>query len=109
MGGTAAVTVMDTAGDHLSLRRYGPSPGSHSHDHFQVLLGLDGVLELEVEGRGRRVGPGEGLLVTPGDRHDFESSDGSRCLVLDTRTDLLVAVRRCAAPAGAGSARSPAT
>ena len=79
---------MDGAGDHLSLRRYGPSPGSHSHDHFQVLVGLDGVLELEVEGRGRRVGPGEGFLVTPGDRHDFESLAGSQCLVLDTRTDL---------------------
>lgn len=79
---------MGGAGDQLALRRYGPSPGSHSHDHFQVLVGLDGVLELEVEGRGRRVGPGAGVLVTPGDRHDFESAAGSRCLVLDTRTDL---------------------
>ena len=40
----------------LSLRRYGASRGSHAHAHFQVLVGLDGVLELEVEGRGRRVG-----------------------------------------------------
>lgn len=34
----------------LSLRRYGASRGSHAHEHFQVLVGLDGVLELEVEG-----------------------------------------------------------
>lgn len=79
---------MGTAGDHLSLRRYGPSPGSHAHDHFQVLVGVEGVLELEVDGRGRRVGPGEGFLVAPGHRHDFESTGGSRCLVLDTRADL---------------------
>lgn len=75
-------------GDHLSLRRYGGSPGSHAHDHFQVLVGLGGVLELEVEGRGRRVAAGDALLVAPGERHDFESARGSRCLVLDTREAL---------------------
>ncbi|MDM0051455.1 AraC family transcriptional regulator [Variovorax sp. J22R115] len=68
----------------LTLRRYGASRGSHAHDHFQVLVGLDGVLELEVEGRGRRIGAGDGCVVQPGDSHDFESKDGSRCLVLDT-------------------------
>lgn len=72
----------------LSLRRYGASRGSHSHDHFQVLIGLDGVLDLEVEGHSRRVGAGEGWVVTPGDRHDFESRNGSHCLILDTTQDL---------------------
>lgn len=74
--------------NHLSLRSYGASHGSHAHDHFQALVGLEGVLELEVEGRGARVAPGDALLVAPGDRHDFESAVGSRCLVLDTRLDL---------------------
>ncbi|MDP3228256.1 MAG: AraC family transcriptional regulator [Acidovorax sp.] len=68
----------------LSLRHYGASPGSHSHDHFQVLLGLSGALELEVAGRGVRVAAGGGCVIAPGDRHDFESSRGSVCLVLDT-------------------------
>ncbi|GAA4358035.1 hypothetical protein GCM10023165_52580 [Variovorax defluvii] len=68
----------------LSLRHYGASRGSHAHGHFQVLVGLEGVLELEVEGRGLRLGTGEGHVVAPGDRHDFESRGGSRCLVLDT-------------------------
>jgi len=68
----------------LSLRDYGASRGSHAHDHFQVLIGLAGVLELEVEGRGVRVGIGDAQVVLPGDRHDFESRSGSRCLVLDT-------------------------
>lgn len=83
----------------LSLRRYGASRGSHSHAHFQVLVGLDGVLELEVEGRGRRIAAGDGWVVTPGDRHDFESKTGSRCLVLDTDQDLWV---RCAGRLPAG-------
>ncbi|MDI3384067.1 AraC family transcriptional regulator [Xenophilus aerolatus] len=70
----------------LSVRDYGASRGSHAHDHFQVLVGLRGTLELEVEGRGQRVGAGQGVVVAPGDRHDFEavSRRGSRCLVLDT-------------------------
>ena len=70
--------------DLLSLRHYGASPGSHSHDHFQILLGLSGTLDLEVDGRGVRVAPGGGCVIVPGDRHDFESSRGSLCLVLDS-------------------------
>ena len=74
--------------EHISLRSYGASHGSHAHDHYQVLVGLEGVLELEVEGRGQRIGAGDAFLVPPGDSHDFESAGGSRCLVLDTRLDL---------------------
>ncbi len=70
--------------DALSLRRYGASHGSHAHTHYQVLVGLEGVLELEVAGRGRRIAAGDGWVVPPGERHDFESREGSQCLVLDT-------------------------
>lgn len=75
---------MHAAHGSLSLRQYGPSPGSHAHDHFQVLLGLDGTLELEVEGRGQRVAAGSGCVIAPGERHDFEALGGAHCLVLDT-------------------------
>lgn len=68
----------------LSLRRYGASAGSHSHDHFQILLGLSGTLDLEIDGRGRRVAAGGGCVIEPGARHDFESAQGSHCLVLDS-------------------------
>ncbi|MFY3383218.1 AraC family transcriptional regulator [Paracidovorax sp. MALMAid1276] len=68
----------------LSLRRYGPAPGSHSHDHFQVLVGLSGTLELEIDGQGLRLAPGHGCVIAPEARHDFESSRGSLCLVLDS-------------------------
>jgi len=76
--------VVAPAAHGLSLRRYGPSRGSHAHEHFQVLVGLSGQLELEVEGRGRNIAPGEGWVIAPGDQHDFESSEGAQCLVLDT-------------------------
>lgn len=74
---------MDGA-EALSLRHYGASPGSHSHGHFQILLGLSGALDLEVEGRGLRVTSGGGCVIEPGARHDFESAQGSLCLVLDS-------------------------
>jgi len=86
----------------LSLRDYGASRGSHAHDHFQVLIGLAGVLELEVEGRGAHVGAGEAHVVVPGDRHDFESRGGSRCLVLDTIHPMWA---RCAERAPADASR----
>lgn len=75
---------MPSARDSLSLRAYGASHGSHSHAHFQLLVGLDGTLDLDVAGRGRRVAAGDAVLVPAGERHDFESARGSRCLVLDS-------------------------
>ena len=69
---------------NLSVRKYGQAPGGHMHDHFQVIWPLNGCLELEIEGKGVALQVGDGLIVRPGDRHDFESRDGSRCLVLDS-------------------------
>ena len=68
----------------LSVRTYGQAPGGHMHDHFQVIWPLQGCLELEIEGKGIALQVGDGLIVRPGDRHDFESREGSRCLVLDS-------------------------
>lgn len=68
----------------LAVRSYGAAPGSHAHDHTQVLWSLQGALELEVEGRGTLLRAGQAMLLHPGERHDFQSARGSRCLVLDT-------------------------
>ncbi len=75
---------MGASEDSLSLRQYGASHDSHAHSHFQVLLGLEGVLELEVQGRSQRIAAGQGCVIAPGEQHDFEARHGSRCLVLDT-------------------------
>ncbi|MBS78925.1 AraC family transcriptional regulator [Variovorax sp.] len=68
----------------MSLRDYGAARGSHAHDHFQVLIGLRGTLDIEVEGRGAQIDARRARVVAPGDRHDFESRGGCRCLVLDS-------------------------
>ncbi len=85
---------MDAARSLLSLRTYGASHGSHAHDHFQALVGVDGVLELEIEGRGLRIAEGDAFLVRPGERHDFEARSGSHCLVLDTDLPLWSTCRK---------------
>ena len=64
---------------------YGPSPGSHSHDHFQVLWSLQGNLELEIEGKGVNLSAGTGIIIAPDERHNFESHNANRCLVLNTK------------------------
>lgn len=77
----------------LSLRRYGPSPGSHAHAHFQVLWGWQGALELEIDGRGARVDAGRVVVIPPQARHDFQAARRDcTCLVLDTDTSALDAL-----------------
>ena len=90
---------MGAAHDRLSVRDYGASHGSHDHEHFQILVGLEGVLELEVAGRGHRIAVGDGCVVPPGERHDFEGQGSTRCLVLDSH-DPAWAVASAVPPAG---------
>lgn len=87
--------MADTPLEHptLSLRRYGASPGSHAHEHFQVLWGWDGALELDIEGRGARMTAGLVAVIPPGARHDFWAAGHERapagCFVLDTAESAL--------------------
>ena len=62
------------AHDHLSVRAYGASHGCHDHGHFQILVGLEGALELEIAGRGQRIAAGDGCVVPPGDRPQDQTS-----------------------------------
>lgn len=96
---------MSSDRSHLSLRRYGASPGSHAHPHYQVLWGWRGVLELEVEGHGARMAAGRVAVIAPGARHDFHAASGpgaAQCFVLDTADAALEPLAGCfldAAPA----------
>jgi len=72
-----------------SLRRYLGDHGAHAHAHAQVLLGIEGSLDLEVEGRSARVDDAAGLIIPPGAMHGFRSRSGASVWVID-------------APAGSG-------
>ncbi|WP_406819507.1 AraC family transcriptional regulator [Pseudomonas sp. KnCO4] len=71
------------SGPILSLRHYRHSLIAHSHEHPQLVFGLRGRLEFEVQGHGAGIDR-QGLVVVPaGAHHTCASTGGSDCLVLD--------------------------
>lgn len=50
-------------------RRYQPWPFGHAHDYHQLLFGVDGAIELEIDGHAYRVDAGHGLVVPGGEHH----------------------------------------
>ncbi|MGC5700202.1 helix-turn-helix domain-containing protein [Pseudomonas sp. NFXW11] len=70
-------------GSILSLRHYSHDQIAHSHEHPQLVFGLSGRLDFEVEGHGDQVQQQSLMVVPSGARHICGSPQGSRCLVLD--------------------------
>lgn len=71
----------------LTLRHYLDTPIAHSHDHAQLLFGLSGHLDFEVDGRGSQVRESSVMVLPFSAHHACGSRDGSRCLVLDVPTE----------------------
>jgi len=71
----------------LTLRQYSHDLIVHSHEHAQLVFGLSGRLDFEVDGRGSQVVQQSFVVVPSGAHHTCGSPDGSRCLVLDVPSD----------------------
>lgn len=67
----------------LTLRHYSHDLIAHSHEHAQLVFGLSGRLDFEVEGQGSQVAQQSFVVVPAGAHHACGSPNGSRCLVLD--------------------------
>ena len=67
----------------FSLRTYPADVASHRHAFHQLVLPREGVLEMEIEGRGGRVERGRGAFVGAGERHAFEARGANRFVVVD--------------------------
>lgn len=67
----------------LSLRHYSHDLLSHSHDHAQLVFGLNGLLEFEVAGVSSQVIRHRVAVVPAATRHACGSPEGSDCLVMD--------------------------
>lgn len=67
----------------LSLRHYIHEQISHSHEHAQLVFGLSGKLDFEMDGRGCLVVRDQLAVVPAQTHHSCESREGSLCLVLD--------------------------
>ncbi len=77
------------SGDPLSLpgsveRSYPLDCLSDTHDYHQLLVGLDGRVDVEVEGRGAAMAPGGVCLIPAAATHHYLGLDAdNRCRVLD--------------------------
>lgn len=83
-----------------SQRRYTGDYESHAHEHMQLLFGLSGSLELEVDGRAARVEPGMALVLPPGTAHGYRAERPALALVIDAPPRRQLARVRCLAVDG---------
>lgn len=65
------------------LRHYSASHAAHSHAHAQVLLGVQGGMELELDGHAAWVDATCGLVLPAGCRHAFAAPLGAQVWVID--------------------------
>lgn len=81
--------IARTAIQHLDsargeMRRYRGDHGAHAHAHAQVLLGLKGCLDVEVDGRLMLVDASTGLIVPSGALHASSARFSANVWVIDT-------------------------
>jgi AraC-like DNA-binding protein len=67
----------------VSLRRYEALEASDVHDFHQIVLGLDGAMEMAVGGDARRIDCRGAWIIPAGARHDYWAAGENRQLVLD--------------------------
>jgi AraC-like DNA-binding protein len=71
-------------GPAVSLRRYGAVEESDVHDFHQIVLGLDGAMDMSVDGVERRIDCRGAWIIPAGARHEYSSeATENRQLVLD--------------------------
>ena len=61
--------LVEHASPLVEPRRYSPRPFGHAHDYHQLLFGVDGAIELEIDGHAYRVDGKHGLVVPAGAHH----------------------------------------
>ena len=67
----------------LSIRSYTTTMCRHAHDYYQLVLPLNGHIEIALEHFNGRVGVGEGICISPGYDHAFTAKEHARFIVAD--------------------------
>ena len=81
-------------GPAVALRRYSPASAADVHAYHQVVLGLDGAMEMAVNGVTHRIDQRYGCLIPAGERHEYAGLGHNRQVVLDLpRASLALAER----------------
>ncbi len=71
------------------VRTYGAEGLRHQHPFAQIIVPLDGVMEIEVEGRVDRLTAGLFAALDVATVHDFHAPRGDRFLILDVSEEAL--------------------
>lgn len=61
--------LVEHASPLVEPRRYQRRPFGHAHDYHQLLFGVDGEIELEIDGHAYRVDGTHGLVIPAGHHH----------------------------------------
>lgn len=69
---------------HLSVQS-----DSHKHAHHQIIIGISGEANFEIEGVGGKVDGYSGCIVPSNERHSFCGSDGNNVFLLDVGKDII--------------------
>lgn len=67
----------------LSIRSYTKRFSSHTHNYHQMVLTLNGHIEIEVEEYQGKVSVGEAILINANETHGFRASEEARFFVAD--------------------------
>lgn len=67
----------------LTFRTYGGDGVLHRHEHVQIVLPMQGEMEIEVDGRGDRLDVARAAFVAPDTSHVQSASGKNRFLILD--------------------------
>ena len=73
----------------LHLRSYGRLREADRHDYAQIVLPVAGEVELDIEGRGRKLDVLHAAVVAPGAWHSQVGEAGNQSLILDLGPELL--------------------
>ena len=78
---------MEAERTRLWLRSYPGRKDVHLHDFHQVVLPIDGVMEIRLGGADGSVRGRQGVMIVPGTRHLFRAYGLNRFIVLDLPPD----------------------
>lgn len=67
----------------LTFRTYGADGVLHRHEHVQIVLPMQGAMDIEVDGRGNRLDITRAAFVAPDTNHVQSAEGPNRFLILD--------------------------
>lgn len=75
------------------VRCYPGGSDRHRHDYIQVVVPIDGRMDLRIDGQDGHVVPGGYAVIPPGAVHIFEATLGSKFVVIDAGVSAIKSAR----------------